>query len=117
MAFYTEVLGARTLFSWGEGDGRAVMLDLGDGACVEIFAGEKEGPKPEGELLHFALRCDEIEEAYRRVNEANMEITMELTSLMVSDPRGAVPVRLFFFKGPDGETVEFIRVGELIPGP
>ncbi len=115
VSFYRDVLGCETLMSWGEGDGRAAMLDFGDGHCVEVFAGGKEGAKPEGELLHFALRCDEIDEAYRLVREAGMEITSELDSVTVRDPRGPVPVRLFFFKGPDGEIVELIEVGELTP--
>lgn len=115
VAFYQETLGARPLMSWGEGDTRAVMLDLGDGSCVEIFAGEKAGPKPGGELLHFAIRCDDIDDLYQRVQQAGMEITEPLTEIQVEDPRGAVPVRLAFFKGPDGEVIELIRVGDLPP--
>ena len=36
--FYTEGLGMKLYATWGEGDGRAAMLDLGDGGILELFA-------------------------------------------------------------------------------
>jgi len=39
--FYTEGLGFRLAVRWGEGDGRAALLDGGDGNYMEVFAGGK----------------------------------------------------------------------------
>lgn len=37
--FYNEGLGMTLLKTWGEGDSRAAMFDIGDGTCIEMFAG------------------------------------------------------------------------------
>lgn len=37
--FYTEGLGMKFYTSWGEGNGKIAMLDLGDGGILELFAG------------------------------------------------------------------------------
>ena len=44
MRFYTEGFGFRPAVRWGEGDGRAVLLDTGDGNYLEVFAGGKRAP-------------------------------------------------------------------------
>lgn len=106
--FYTEVLGFTEALAWGEGDGRAIMLDTGDGNCFEIFAGGTDAPKPEGALLHIALRTDHCDAAIERVKAVGMEVTMEPTDIDIpSTPH--TPVRIAFFKGPDGEIVEFFQ--------
>ncbi len=105
--FYTEVLGFRPGVRWGEGDGRAVMLDMGDGACLELFAGG-DGSKGEGILSHLALGVEDVDAAVERVRSAGMTITMEPKTVAVPSQ----PVREFriaFFDGPDGERVEFFR--------
>jgi glyoxylase I family protein len=106
--FYTEVLGFLKTISWGEGDSRAIMLDAGDGSCLELFAGGTTTQKPEGALLHLALRTDDCDNALNRVKAAGMEVTMEPTDVVInSTPK--TPVRIAFFKGPDGEIIEFFQ--------
>ena len=39
LKFYSQGLGFKMVLAWGEDDKRAVMLDTGDGSCLEIFAG------------------------------------------------------------------------------
>ena len=104
--FYTKVLGFREKIRWGSGDKRAIMLDTGDGSCLEVFAGGADAPA--GMLLHFALRTSDCDAAVERVRAAGVEITMEPKSLDIpSDP--ITPVRIAFCKGPDGEQVEFFQ--------
>ena len=106
--FYTQVLGFRPVLNWGQGNSRAVMLDAGDGACLEIFAGGPEKPAPEGALLHFALNCKDPDGAIARVRAAGVEITMEPKTLDIPSQPPAT-VRIAFCKGPDGEVIEFFH--------
>lgn len=109
--FYTEVLGFRKRIEWGEGEKRACMLDTGDGNYLEVFAGAKRQPgetAPEGAIIHFALRTRDCDAALEKARAAGMEVTMEPKSLSIpGDP--PVPVRIAFFKGPDGEVLELFQ--------
>lgn len=109
VSFYTEVLGFTERVRWGEGDSRAVMLDTGDGNYLEVFAGGTEGQKREGAFLHLALRSDNVTEAIELARAAGMEVTVEPKDVVL----GGIPVRIAFFKGPDGEIIElFESTGE-----
>jgi len=104
--FYTEALGFRATLAWGEGDGRAVMLDAGDGSCIEIFAGGSGEDVPEGRLLHFALRAADVDAAVERAVAGGAEVTVAPQHVDIpTDP--VTPVRLAFCKGPNGEVIEF----------
>lgn len=106
--FYTEGLGCVPTLAWGQGEKRAVMLDTGDGGCVELFAGGTPEPKPEGQLLHFALRTGDCDAATAQARQAGAEITMEPKTVEIpSQPM--TPVRISFCKGPDGEIIEFFQ--------
>ncbi|OMF38331.1 glyoxalase [Paenibacillus sp. FSL H8-0548] len=105
VAFYTEVLGFTERVRWGEDAKRAIMLDTGDGNYLEVFAGGKEGQKDEGAFLHLALRSDNVSEAIELARAAGMEITVEPKEAEL----GGIPVKLAFFKGPDGEIIELFQ--------
>lgn len=106
--FYTQVLGLKPKISWGEGYGKGIMLDAGDGACVEIFAGGPNEPKPEGCWMHLAFRTSDCQGALERVRKSGMPITVELKDVAIpSQP--ATNIRIAFFKGPDGELVELFE--------
>jgi len=107
--FYTQGLGFAEKVAWGEGNGRAVMLDTGDGNYLEVFAGGAAGPKPEGAILHFALRTRDCDEAIKRAREAGAQVTMEPKSLDIPSKPAATPVRIAFCKGPAGEVIEFFQ--------
>ncbi|GBF74922.1 glyoxalase/bleomycin resistance/dioxygenase family protein [Paenibacillus sp. 598K] len=105
--FY-EALGFREKIRWGEGDSRGILLDSGDGNYMEIFAGGTREPKPEGALLHVAFRTDDINAAIEVARAAGAEVTVEPKDLIICpDPR--TPVRIAFFKGPDGELIELFQ--------
>lgn len=111
IAFYTDVLGFRERIAWTSGETRAIMLDAGDGNYLEVFSGAKRAAgehPPEGTIIHFALRTTDLDGALERARAAGMEVTMEPKSLDIpSDP--PTPVRIAFFKGPDGEVVELFQ--------
>jgi glyoxylase I family protein len=106
--FYTQVLGMTERVCWGEGSKRAIMLDTGDGNYIELFAGGSKEPRPEGMILHFALRTDNCDAALERARAAGMQVTMEPKNVEIpSIP--PTPVRIAFCKGPDGEVIEFFQ--------
>jgi glyoxylase I family protein len=109
--FYKNALGFTEKIAWGEGDGRAVMLDGGDGNYLEVFAGGSNEPKPEGSILHFALRTDDCDAALERARTAGADVTMEPKDIDIQSLPTITPVRIAFCKGPDGEVIEFFQNG------
>lgn len=107
--FYVDVLGFKEKITWGEGDKRAVMLDTGDGNYLEIFAGGTTEPRPEGTVLHFALRTTNCDAVVERVRAAGAQITVEPKDVTIPSKPVPTPVRLAFCKGPAGETIEFFQ--------
>ena len=80
----------------------------GDGNYLEIFAGGGE-PKPEGAVLHFALRTTDCDTAIERAREAGAEVTVEPKDVDIPSTPEPTPVRIAFCKGPDGEVIEFFQ--------
>ncbi|NLF40894.1 VOC family protein [bacterium] len=109
VAFYRDGLGFTQKLAWGEGDTRAVMLDIGDGSCVEIFAGGSPEARPEGAILHLALKAPSCDAALGRALEAGAVQTMAPTDVTIPTTTGPVPVRIAFCKAPGGEIVEFFQ--------
>jgi glyoxylase I family protein len=107
--FYTQALGFVETIRWGEGSKRAIMLDAGDGNYLEIFANAAPGPKPEGAILHFALRTTDADAAIERARAAGAEVTVEPKDLTLQSTPGPTPIRIAFCKGPDGEIIEFFQ--------
>ena len=111
LRFYREGLGFRVAVRWGQGDGRAALLDTGDGNYLEVFAGGKRSPgepAPEGAILHYALRTADCDAALERARQAGAAVTMEPKTLALeSQPK--ITIRIAFCKGPDGELIEFFQ--------
>lgn len=113
VAFYREGLGMTPAISWGQGDGRAVMLDAGGGGHVEVFAGGTSRPPrgkndPEPALLHLAFRTRSCDASFARAVAAGAAVAAEPKTLTIpSDPPKTV--RIAFVTGPDGETIEFFQ--------
>jgi len=106
--FYAEGLGCRETVRWGEGDGRAVILDTGDGSCVELFAGG-QGKTPEGPVQHFAFNTDNCDAATERAKTAGAVITMPPKDIVVDSKPEKMSLRISFCTGPDGEVIEFFQ--------
>ena len=80
LRFYTEGLGFRNVLTFSEESQTVAMLDTGDGTYVELFSGGT-GEKPNGSLLHFAVRTDDCEAATEQAMAAGGSITQEPTDL------------------------------------
>lgn len=110
--FY-EALGCTVRVTWGEGKNRAAMIDLGDGGCIELFAGgtgeKTESDDQSGEWIHLALACDDPDAAFAAAIAAGaVERTAPFDTVITSEP--PIPVRIAFVYGPDREVIEFFHV-------
>ena len=106
--FYTEGLGFVERVSWGEAPKRTVLLDTGDGNYFEISQGGTEQVYEEGIFKHIALRVDDCKAAIELARIAGAEVTMETRDVNLSSvPQ--IPIRIAFFKGPNGEIVELFQ--------
>lgn len=108
VAFYTEGLGLEKGISWGEGDQRAVMIDIGGSNYLEIFAGGKKVENEEGIITHIALKSNNCDKDLKRAVKAGAIVTLEATNVdIASNP--IKPVRIAFCKGLGGEIIEFFE--------
>ncbi len=108
--FYTQVLGFTQAMAWGQAPGRAVMLDTGDGNYLEIFERPtEEWADTDAAILHMALRTSDCDAAIEKVRAAGMTVTMEPKDIDIDAKPQMTPVRIAFFKGPDGEIIEFFQ--------
>ncbi|SFE19395.1 glyoxylase I family protein [Paenibacillus algorifonticola] len=106
--FYTEGLGFTPRHSWGEGDGRVIMLDSGDGNYLEVFAGGKAPVADEGSYFHLAYRSENIELAVQSAVAAGAVVTVETKEVVLGD-NPPTPVKIAFVKGLNGEIIEFFQ--------
>ncbi len=113
VAFYGHALGLPAVREWKGAEGRAVLLEVGKGAYLELFErGERDAPNGlpgnRQAILHFAIRTSNCDAAVEAARRAGAEVTMEPKDIDIpSNP--ILPARIAFFKGPDGETVELFQ--------
>lgn len=101
--FYSRAFGMSVVRRWGD-DPRAAMLDMGDGAILEMFERPAAAGR-EGALIHIALRTNDVDAAYEHAlaEGASEQTTPRDVDLQAEEPYA---VRIAFVKGPDGEPVE-----------
>ena len=105
--FYTEGLGFVEKISWGEGLQRRVLLDTGDGNYFEF--GQTSDPICEGGCFpHVALRTDNCDAAVEAARAAGAIVTKEPKDVTLP-AHPPLKIRVAFFKGPDGEEIEFFQ--------
>jgi len=106
--FYTEGLGMKPVAFWGENEGRAALLDIGDGSHVEIFANGNADEQKNEKIVHFAFTTTDPDLAFNNAIAAGARERMVPTTLDIpSDP--PIPVRIAFVYGPDNEVLEFFK--------
>lgn len=108
LEFY-KVLGLKERVRWGEGDSRAVMMDMGDGGCIEIFAGGEKGERADERFLHLAFRADNVDSAYEAAINAGATSKSAPYEACPPDAVPPIKMRVAFVFGPDGELLEFFK--------
>lgn len=107
MHFYRDILGMEILHQWGEGENIGVMVDIGGGSVMEIFANASDEPG-QGALRHIAFATDDVDGCVKKVEEAGYEITIRPKDIKFAtvEPYSA---RIAFCIGPVGEEIEFFH--------
>ena len=104
-----EALGMKEVMRWGEGQKLVVMLDLGDGGRVEMFADGCEEFSPNGKWIHFAVKVTDVEEIYNKALAAGFAPKMEPKVVPLATKPEPTPIHIAFVCGPDGEQIEFFK--------
>lgn len=102
-------LGMTEVVRWGEGDKLIVMLDIGDGGRIELFANGSDEFSVNGKWQHFALRVDDVDATYARALAAGFAPYMPPKIVPLPSTPAGVTINIAFVTGPDGEQLEFFR--------
>lgn len=104
-----QALGMTEKVRWGENESLIVMLDIGNGSIIELFADGGSKYAAEGKWQHFAMTTDNVEKAYETALKAGFTpLTAPKTVPLNSSPE-KMEITVAFVKGPDGEQVEFFK--------
>ena len=103
--FYRDLLGMEVVRTWGEGEGTGMMLDIGGGSVMELFATAPDEAVG-GAIRHFALAVEDVDACAKVCADAGYDVFIEPKDIVIaSNP--PFPARITFVKGPVGEEVEF----------
>ncbi len=103
IAFYTDILGLSLVRRESNPDSGLEIgfIKVGESELELLQFADVDRPSPEGVFAHLAFTVEDLDGVVARLREKDVE--------MISDvPREVFDgqVRVFFFKGPDGETLE-----------
>ena len=108
VAFY-QALGLKEVVGWGEGEKEILMLDLGDGGRIELFASGGDEFSENGKWIHFAVGVEDVQKAYDTAIAAGA-VSHIAPKIMELDSRPyPMAIQVAFVKGPDGEQIEFFK--------
>ncbi len=110
LKLYCDVLGMELVSEFGSSERKIVLLDMGDGSHIELFQPKADtaqagSPATNDPIMHIALATTDTRAATEHVRRAGYEITMEPKDLVL----GKLKVTIAFFKGPNGEELEFFQ--------
>ena len=108
LAMY-KALGLKEVMRWGEDEKLVVMLDIGDGGRIEMFANGSDEFSANGKWIHFALKVTDVDAAYHHALGIGFTSRMEPTILPLATKPEPTPVHIAFVYGPDGEQIEFFK--------
>lgn len=109
LKLYCDVLGMELVSEFGSPERKIVLLDMGDGSHIELFQPKADTPPAipthSDPIMHIALATTDTRAAIEHVRKAGYEITVEPKDLIL----GNLSVTIAFFKGPNGEELEFFQ--------
>jgi glyoxylase I family protein len=108
LRLYRDTLGMQIVAEFGTPERRIILLDIGDGSYLELFAPLPEPadqPSGAGLLTHIALATSDARLATERVRQGGYTITTEPKDVQL----GPIAATIAFFSGPNGETIEFFQ--------
>jgi len=108
LRLYRDILGMQVVAEWGPPERRIVLLDIGDGSYMELFAPQAaaaDQPAAAHLLTHIALATTDTRQATELVRHAGYTIKTEPKEVQL----GPISATIAFFIGPNGETIEFFQ--------
>lgn len=109
ISFY-KGLGMEEIVRWGEGELEIVMLDIGDGGRLELFANRGVDYPAEGRWQHFAVCADDVPAAYELAISLGAKPSVAPKIVPLNDARPTpMSIQVAFVEGPDGEQLEFFK--------
>jgi glyoxylase I family protein len=104
-----RALGLREVVRWGEGKSEIAMLDVGDGGRIELFACGGDEFAVNGKWQHFALKVDDVEQAYAVALAAGFTSKIAPNVVPLDSKPDKMSIQIAFVLGNDGEEVEFFK--------
>ena len=104
-----RALGFREVVRWGEGKSEIAMLDVGDGGRIELFACGGDEFAVNGKWQHFALKVDDVEQAYAVALAAGFTSKIAPKVVPLDSKPDKMSIQIAFVLGNDGEEVEFFK--------
>ena len=104
-----RALGLREVVRWGEGKSEIAMLDVGDGGRIELFACGGDEFAVNGKWQHFALKVDDVEQAYAVALAAGFTSKIAPKVVPLDSKPDKMSIQIAFVLGNDGEEVEFFK--------
>lgn len=108
IAMYTA-LGMKELLRWGEGEKEIVMLDIGSGGRLELFANGSDFYSENGKWQHIALAVEDVEKAFHIALDAGFAADIFPKIAPLDSTPYKTTFNVAFVKGPDGESLEFFK--------
>ena len=111
LRLYRDVLGMAFVTEFQLGSRKAVLLDMGDGSCMELLSPSADTPTTDSPVVndpvtHLSFATTDARAAIEHVREAGFDVTGEARDAQV----GSIPATVAFVKGPNGEIIEFFEV-------
>ena len=104
-----RALGLHEVVRWGEGKSEIAMLDVGDGGRIELFACGGDEFAVNGKWQHFALKVDDVEQAYAVALAAGFTSKIAPKVVPLDSKPDKMSIQIAFVLGNDGEEVEFFK--------
>ena len=114
LAFY-QALGMTIYTQWGEGDARIALLDMGEGALLELFSkpalntDKTAGLEDGAPFMHFAFSAEDVDAAYHTALAAGATPLIAPKNAPLQSHPVPLTLRVAFVKGPCGEELEFFK--------
>lgn len=108
IAFY-EKLGFVKYTGWGEGDKRIVLMDMGNGSYLEIFASNPDSTRDGGRFVHLAFAVQDVKAAYDVAIAAGAVSKIAPKVVPVASEPKRITINCAFVIGLNGETLEFFK--------
>jgi catechol 2,3-dioxygenase-like lactoylglutathione lyase family enzyme len=109
LEFY-KGLGMKEIVRWGEEQMEIVMLDIGDGGRLEVFANRGVDYPAEGRWQHFAIAVEDVEAAFELALSLGAKPNIFPKTVPLNDAKpDPITIQVAFVEGPDGELLEFFK--------